>query len=178
MSIACFGDSNTLGFDPRNFCGGLYNEPWCAVLERILGQQVYNLGENGRTVPRTEWEYGPLSRFLVTHPDVQLLTVMLGTNDILMGFPVSIIADRMHALLSDLRRDFPELSLLLIAPPPTALPEFRSSLSQLTDALRQLAANMGLPFAEPGNLQLTFDGVHLSEDAHRLLADKLAQLLS
>ena len=38
--ILCYGDSNTFGYDPRDFFGTPYDSPWPALLEKHLGEPV------------------------------------------------------------------------------------------------------------------------------------------
>lgn len=166
--ILCYGDSNTYGYDPRGIFGGRYARAWCEWLG-----EACNLGENGRTVPRTEGEYASLYRELAAHPAAEVLLIMLGTNDILMGRDTGKTAERMGALLDRLAGDFPRLRVVLLAPPQTALPE--SSMKELADRYRKLAGSRGLGFLNPQSwgLPLAFDGVHLTEEGHRLFAEKL-----
>lgn len=166
--ILCYGDSNTYGYDPRGIFGGRYARAWCEWLG-----EACNLGENGRTVPRTEGEYASLYRELAAHPAAEVLLIMLGTNDILMGRDAGKTAERMGALLDRLARDFPQYSVVLLAPLRTALAEY--SMEELTGKYRDLAKSRGLQFLDPGSweLPLAFDGVHLTEDGHRIFAQKL-----
>ena len=53
----CFGDSNTYGYDPRSYLGGRYPRSvrWTGRLEED-GWEVFNQGENGRSIPRLDFE--------------------------------------------------------------------------------------------------------------------------
>lgn len=57
QKILCYGDSNTYGYDPRFYFGGQYpeNVRWTVLLERH-GWQVFNRGENGRSIPQRKWD--------------------------------------------------------------------------------------------------------------------------
>ena len=78
MKGICFGDSNTYGYDPRSYFGGHYPKEsrWVDLLATRTGWDLCNQGQNGRTIPQTK----------VFFPaDIDLLIVMLGTNDLLQG---------------------------------------------------------------------------------------------
>ena len=59
MTLICFGDSNTWGYDGRSYLGGRYGEGtrWPRLLSSALGAEVRELGENGRCVPHTAAEH-------------------------------------------------------------------------------------------------------------------------
>ena len=80
MKILCIGDSNTYGYDPRSYIGSRYPEEvrWAG---RLRGHEVINCGLNGMTVPRDHKRQ--LGLLALHEPD--LVTVMLGTNDLLSG---------------------------------------------------------------------------------------------
>lgn len=76
MNIICFGDSNTYGYDPRSCCGERYDADnwWVDILVAETSWNVCNMGQNGRETPS----------FAPAFPDhTDLLSVMLGTNDLL-----------------------------------------------------------------------------------------------
>ena len=78
MKVICFGDSNTFGYDPRSWFGGRYtpDSRWVDILAAETGWTVYNMGENGRKIPRETPDFPA---------DTDLLILMLGTNDLLQG---------------------------------------------------------------------------------------------
>ena len=86
MKILCYGDSNTLGFDPRSFFGDLYERPWPVILSGHPALQVLTDAACGREIPK-----GPIA----FPPDAELLILMLGTNDLLQGADTEAIANRM-----------------------------------------------------------------------------------
>ena len=87
--ILCFGDSNTYGYDPA---GGRYDEEtrWPMVMQRILGEgyRVVEEGLGGRTFSQDDPTEGGfksgisyLPPCLKSHNPLELVIVMLGTND-------------------------------------------------------------------------------------------------
>ena len=133
--IVCYGDSNTWGSDPATRDRFPPDVRWTGVLARELGDgyQVLEEGLPGRT---TVWddplELGRngltyLRPCLESHRPLDLVTIMLGTNDLKRRFGVSAsdIAQG-AALLVDVtqhyarRDDGSPAAVLLMAPPPVA----------------------------------------------------------
>lgn len=81
--IICYGDSNTYG--ACGFVGGRHHADirWTGILQNSGLYDVVNLGENGREIPSDQWELNELTEILRREGDFDLLTVMLGTNDLL-----------------------------------------------------------------------------------------------
>ena len=73
--------------------------------------EVINCGVNGMTVPREYSRYVGLIR--ANEPD--LVTVMLGTNDLCRGISAEQTADRMERFLDSIAG--PGRPILLISPP-------------------------------------------------------------
>lgn len=174
-AIFCYGDSNTAGFDPRSPFGETYDFPWCKILAEQYGITVINAGENGKTIPTTDWEFRALGRQLMQHSQCSRILIMLGTNDLLHGYSMAVITNRINALLGFLHRDFPTVQPILLSPPPIDIPEFAESAELLSKAYSQVADTRGILFlnTQTWNLPLSFDGVHLSEDGHRYFAEQL-----
>ena len=168
MKILCLGDSNTWGYDPRGYFGGQYDHPWPELLEEQFGCTVINWGENGREIPRTP----------VSFPaDMDLLIIMLGTNDLLQGASMEAVIGRMERFVKPLAQE----KLLLIAPPPMKLGAWvpGQSLIEASQTLARhycaLAKRLGIRFLDAGEwgLTLAYDGVHFTEEGHRIFAEKL-----
>ena len=93
--IVCLGDSNTHGYcaDPADCAdgGARFNEQerWPRVLEKLLGEEylVLEEGLSGRTTVFEDWLHEGMSALsvvcpiLMSHEPVDLLIIMLGTND-------------------------------------------------------------------------------------------------
>ena len=141
--ILCFGDSNTYGYDPRGFFGDHYGagDHWVDMLAKQTGHEAINAGANGREIPRNSYTL----RLLAEHTPVDIILVMLGTNDLLQGASAKGSADRMEAFLNPLLLHCK--SILLVSPPP-----MKRGAWVPTD-------------------MLVTESVHLAEE-YRLLADK------
>ena len=172
MKILCYGDSNTLGFDPRSFFGDLYERPWPVILSEHPALQVRTDAACGREIPNGR---------IAFPPDADLLILMLGTNDLLQGADAEEAARRMDLFLSTVSG--PEV--LLIAPPPMGrgewvLDEMLIARScRLAEEYRLLARKMDIRFLDSGEwgIPLAFDGVHFTEEGHRRFAEKLTESL-
>ena len=176
MNIICFGDSNTYGYDPRGYFGGRYDADsrWVDILAAETGWMVSNLGQNGREIPPT----AP-----VFPADIDLLIVMLGTNDLLQGRSLEQAAERLERFLSGISLD--RSKRLLIAPPPMSLGAWVPSQQLIDDShtfakrCQTLAEQLGIRFADAGrwDIPLAYDGVHFTEQGHRAFAVGLLEEL-
>jgi lysophospholipase L1-like esterase len=189
MEIICYGDSNTYGYDPRLGGGGRYpeEERWVDILAKKLGCRMENQGLCGRCIPSMQSQLrhikSQLDEWKNTEESVQIW-VMLGTNDLLMGKSntASEVAGRMKKFLKELIGFGVSASdILLIAPPKMCrgtwvegdwLIEESKNLGTEYGAV---AKEMGIRFVDAGkwNLDLCFDGVHLSEAGHLIFADNV-----
>ncbi len=99
--LLCFGDSNTYGYDPRSYLGGRYPQTvrWTALLN-AEGWQVINEGENGRSIPRADWEIKTAIQ-AIHRAKAEALLIVLGSNDLLQcpGLAADVCAERMEHFL-------------------------------------------------------------------------------
>ena len=92
--ILCFGDSNTHGYcaDPADCFGGIRfteDQRWPRLLQKALGEDylVIEEGLSGRTTCFDDPIHEGLNALdyiypcLKSHEDIDLLVIMLGTND-------------------------------------------------------------------------------------------------
>lgn len=176
MTVICFGNSNTYGYDPCSYLGGRYDADsrWVDILAEKTGWTVRNLGENGREIPSTS---------PVFPADTDLLIVMVGTNDLLQGRSPDQAAARLERFLSGISLD--RSKLLLIAPPPVTLGEWVPSPQLIDDSrtfarlCQTLAERLGIRFADAGKwgIPLAYDGVHFTEQGHKAFAAGLLEEL-
>ncbi len=199
--VLCYGDSNTHGADPVTGGRFPYDVRWPGVLARLLEGEarVIEEGLNGRTTVRDD-PYSPgrnglayLVPCLETHAPVDVVVIMLGTNDLKTTFGVgasdvaagaATLVDAVGASQCGPGGRAPQV--LLVAPPALGAPndlmelwgfdganERNAALPRLyrTAALRAGAAFLdasAIVAADPA------DGIHLAADAHRALAHAVA----
>lgn len=176
MNVICFGDSNTYGYDPQGYFGGRYDADsrWVDILAAETDWTVYNMGQNGREIPSVAPAFPA---------DTDLLIVMLGTNDLLQGCSPTQAAERLARFLSGVSLD--RSKVLLIAPPPMTLGEWVPSQQLIDDShtfakyCQALAEQLDIRFANAGNwgISLAYDGVHFTEQGHKVFAAGLLEEL-
>lgn len=119
ITVLCFGDSNTYGYDPETTGRYPSEKRWPNILAGMLGDryEVISEGLNGRTTaydrPGAAWKNG-ISSFtacLGTHKPVDYVVIMLGTNDCVAGLGLTAegIAEGMEALVNMAEDVSPEL---------------------------------------------------------------------
>lgn len=205
--IVAFGDSNTHGYNAQT--GGRFSEEerWTCLLEQYLGTEyrVMEEGLSGRTTvfddPLFEGLSGlsAVSPCLLTHEPVDLLIIMLGTNDAKARFCCNAenIAKGLERLAhkaiatQGAWRHGPRL--LLIAPAPiedgyaaTPIsgemgPGCAEKSRQLAFWYEALAERLGCCFLDAGAISgmgmHPNDHMHLDKKSHELLARALARLI-
>lgn len=181
MRILCFGDSNTYGYDPCSPLESRYpaQQRWVDILAGKLGCECINAGQNGREIPVREWELREFDRLLAENAPVDLLAILLGTNDLLQGNSVEAVTRRMENFLTHVHPV--PLQILLISPPPMQRGAWVSTLelievsSSLRNGYKALSERFGVHFADAGmwDISLTYDGVHFTEEGHRAFAERL-----
>lgn len=199
-TILCYGDSNTWGYDPATRRRFPPDVRWTGVLAAALGphDRVIEEGLNGRTT-RFDDAIEPhrngltyLVPCLESHQPLDLVTIMLGTNDLKQrfGLAASDIAQSAAGLAAIAQRfartaaDEPA-AVLLIAPPPIAkLTDFDQMFAGAAEKSRlfadyyaRAAGWYGLPFFDAGSVirSSDVDGIHFDADQHRRLGEALAK---
>jgi lysophospholipase L1-like esterase len=197
--ILCFGDSNTWGYSPAG--GARYPRAvrWTGVLQAALGDgaRVIEEGLNGRTTVFDDPIEGDrngrrqLPALLESHAPLDLVVIMLGTNDLKKRFSASawdIAAgvDRLAAMVlaSACGRDGTPPKLLLMAPPPLGkLSEWAEMLEGgaeksllLGTHYRAVAAERGCAFLDTAAIirSSDVDGIHFEQQAHAALGRAVA----
>lgn len=201
-TVLCFGDSNTWGRSP--FAAERLPEEsrWPVVMRSALGDgyEVIQEGLNGRTTvwedPIEEGRCGKtyLSPCLLTHDPIDLVILMLGTNDLKkrhsvsafdVGRSIGLLLDRI--LNSGTGPEGTAPKVLLMAPPPIAkLAEFAAMFEGAEEKSRQLPAYYrahaelrNCDFFDTGELIRCSDGdgIHIEPDEHVKLGGHVAMLV-
>ena len=183
--ILCLGDSNTYGFDPRSYIGARYSEGirWTSLI-RNPETEVINCGENGLCIPG-EYRYPVYRVLLKRYVPISTIIIMLGSNDLLAGTPLTEISDKMAGFVQMIRDSAPDSDIILVSPPHMQLGEWVQSheiikrSSELGSVYKAIADRFAIRFAdaEEWHVSLTYDGVHFSEDGHRAFAAGVLQSL-
>jgi lysophospholipase L1-like esterase len=199
-TIVCFGDSNTWGYNPATGNRFAADVRWTGVLQRALGDgyKVIEEGLNGRTTnvedPMQSHRNGLtyLPPCLESHKPLDLVTVMLGTNDLKARFgrSGSDIAEAAASLVG-LAQTLPVgpdglfPKALLMAPPPIAkLTDYDVMFAGADEKSRQFARHFrtyagwyDAPVLDAGEVirSSDLDGIHLEADGHRKLGEAVAR---
>ncbi|MDD4371518.1 MAG: SGNH/GDSL hydrolase family protein [Anaerostipes sp.] len=132
-TIVCFGDSNTYGYNPHTGFRYDYEVRWPGVLQKMVKEdaRVIEEGLNGRTTcfddvirpGRIGLEY--LDPCLHSHGPVDLVILMLGTNDLKVRFgltPITIgkavecLIKKILEITPQKREDGKPADILLVSP--------------------------------------------------------------
>lgn len=200
-TVLCYGDSNTWGYCADNaerFSSGVR---WTGVLSALLGDgfAVIEEGLNGRTTvfddPIEGHKNGEtyLTPCLDSHAPIDLVIIMLGTNDLKLRFSVCAhdISGGMEKLIriiksseSGVRHAAPKI--LLMSPAPVGkLTDFADMLegavekSQgLSRYYKDIASRHEISFFDVGSVAAPtdVDGVHYDEAAHMAIGENVAKI--
>lgn len=203
-TILCFGDSNTWGCDPSG--GSRFDRAtrWPCILQNELGgdYHVIEEGLGGRT---TVWDdplegskngNEHLNPLLNSHMPIDLLIIMLGTNDLKNRFSLSAmdVSWGVHQLIKQARSNAHTFSggivnILVICPPPFA-DMSKIGLKEIfiggEEKSHQLATNFQLICDEQQVQMLdageiiqssTIDGIHLDASEHIKLGAAVARIV-
>jgi lysophospholipase L1-like esterase len=202
-TILCYGDSNTWGYDPKTQSRHDHKTRWPMALENLLNKDappdepewwVVEEGLSGRTSCREDPIEGDrnglrqLLPILESHRPIDLVAVMLGTNDLKPRFnpsPFDIAHGVQNVAVAIQKSDFgPDNTapkVLIICPPAAAdspaLKHIFGDCVELSKKLphfyRALSAECGAAFLDAGKYikSSPIDGIHLEPEAQRLLAE-------
>lgn len=207
MRILCFGDSNTWGYMPG--AGTRIPGRWTRVLKEQLPEaEILEEGLNGRNsihrdvfVPE-KCGFDTFKTLLMSHKPLDLVIVMLGTNDLKRMYHTSAyyLAKGMEAYIETLKnpalwKDTPMPKMLVVSPiligdgivkdPRENFDEESAAESRkLARFYQEMAESHGVNFldaalyAEPSRI----DHLHMDPENHRKLglavAEKVRRLFS
>lgn len=206
-TVLCYGDSNTWGYDPSTAQRYATDVRWTGVLRQDLGNGylIIEEGLNGRT---TVWDdpiegYKNGKEYLIpclqTHKPIDLVVIMLGSNDLKMRFsvPAYDIANGAGVLVDTVKKSDAGLDegppkVLLMAPPPVAkLTEFaemfegaEAKSTRFSEHYRRVAEEQGCDFLDTSEVIVSsnIDGIHFEVSEHQKLgkavADQVRRILA
>lgn len=208
IKILCYGDSNTWGYisgsDHQRYSK---SERWTGILSNLLRDkfEIIEEGLNSRTLisndtrPGKEGKngYEYLIPCLDTHDPIDLVVLMLGTNElkatynksaneigeIFESYFVKVILNRK----SQMYNRYPKL---LIVVPPVVNENAQycqnnnkylgASLKseKLSNIYKEIAEKNNCYFLDNDGLETGIDGVHLTKESHKKLAENLKDKIS
>lgn len=205
--IVCFGDSNTHGYNAGN--NGRFNEDerWTCLLGKHLGPDYLILEEGlgGRTTCFEDPIFEGLSGLsyihscLMSHEPIDLLIIMLGTNDTKERFSASAaciglglkrLIAKAIATTDCWANKKPNI---LVVTPKSIEKEYENTAvvytmgrgcaeksEQLSVEYKKIAEQMGVHYFDANTVVKQYnkiDYMHLDEEGHKALAFALAELI-
>ncbi len=198
-NILCFGDSNTWGYEPLVARRYPADVRWTGVLQKLLGSdyRIIEEGLNGRTNVTNEEErpirsgLDVLPVLLESHRPLDLVVIMLGTNDLKHDFDLSAgqIADGARQVCRSvidceyLMDDPPQI--LLISPTHVELvtveeqDQFIGAIEksrELAEHYQAVADDLGIHFLDASKIvvKTDLDGVHWDVEQHKAFGESLS----
>lgn len=199
--ILCFGDSNTYGYIPDG--SGRYPEDirWTGILQKKLAGRAVVVEEGlcGRTtVFQDELREGRrgiemLPVLLESHAPLNLVVVMLGTNDCktVYGASAEVIGKGMGQIVKQIKATLPGADILVISPIRLGEdvwkeeydPEFSKESvlvsKKLKSVYQRVAERNGCLFLAASDITgpSVVDEEHLDEDGHAALARAVSEII-
>ncbi len=203
-SVLCFGDSNTYGQVPGEGPLDRFDSDsrWPCVMQKSLGAhwQVVEEGLSGRTTIFDDPVEGAfkngktyLRPCIQSHAPLDLIILMLGTNDLKIRFhnPPSEVAMGIGVLVHDIKDFFTsgggeQLPEIMIVSPPPMLDDIKEwqpifdgapeKSRKLALEFERIADSLEVHFYDAGSVVKCseVDGFHLDAHAHQTLGAALA----
>jgi lysophospholipase L1-like esterase len=205
LRILCYGDSNTWGYiSGSDHLRYNENERWTKLLQKQIGGgiEIIEEGLNSRTLfsddnrpgkeGRNGWTY--LKPCLDTHDKIDAIILMLGTNELKNTFNNSAkdiiemldkYVDFVKNYKSQIDKSTPQIII-------SGLPLISESAvyckkgdkykgaSKKSKELNILCKNHfknKILYIDNSDLQTGIDGVHMTKEAHKVLADKICKVI-
>lgn len=204
-TILCYGDSLTWGVDAENGSRHAHENRWPSVLQKALGHGVRVIAEglNGRTTVYDDHMSAAdrngariLPTVLSTHAPIDLVIIMLGTNDlkpvfannaVIVGRGIERLVEIIRHHAWPMETETPEI--LIVSPPPISEtdhpflgPMFAGRIEDshmLASVYADLADELGCGFFDAGSVARTtpIDGIHLDADNTRAIGKGLEPIV-
>ncbi|OSQ58555.1 hydrolase GDSL [Marivita cryptomonadis] len=201
--ILCYGDSKTHGTTPLEKLGAFARhapgDRWPDVMSKALGpaHQVISEGLPGRTTVHDDIVEGGmrngltvLPAILQSHAPIDLMVLMLGTNDLKHRFSVTAfeISRSLERMVLATRAEGVVKDILLVSPVPVreagVLKDVFAGAGDrqhgLTAFIAAAAARQGVGFFDAGSVVTVSpdDGVHWDAAAHHAMGAAMAQAVA
>ena len=196
--ILCYGDSNTWGYIPGSGKRFSYPKRWTGLLKSLLPQdyQIIEEGLNGRTVAWNDPSHPGrnglvyLLPCLESHQPIDLIIILLGTNDLKNYFQgnihgIGLNMERMIHLIqqSEAGRDNRSPQIILLSIPyvldqailDASFQNSHEKSVQLAEEYKKVAFKNNCHFINISALiqASPIDGVHLDDTNHKRVAEYL-----
>ena len=202
IRVLCYGDSNTWGYisgsDHQR-----YNENvrWTKLLQKFLGSEyeVIEEGLNSRTLfsedtrPGKEGRSGflYLKPCLETHDKFDIFVLMLGTNELKTTYnntpkDVLIMLQKFVDYIQNFKSQIDGSSPVLIV---SGIPKIVTNelnlqpddkyfgapakSEELSELYLDYCTKNNIPFIDNSNLEVGVDGLHITKEGHKKLAEKI-----
>ncbi|RKX95686.1 MAG: hydrolase [Spirochaetes bacterium] len=197
-TVVCFGDSNTWGYMPSGEGRYPFKNRWTSVLQEKLGNEFFVIPEglNGRTTVFEDPVEGDkcglthLVTILESHKPIDLILIMLGTNDLksrfgLNAYEIAQGAERLVKLVkkSDAGVGGNAPEIILVSPPPILKSIFLCFDEQsvkkshdLSGYYAEVAKVNKIYFLDAGDIvkSSTVDGIHWEKEEHEKFGETVA----
>lgn len=199
--VLCYGDSNTYGQKPDKT--GRYESDirWTGVLQDLLGEEYYVIEEGlGSRTTDLDYDKKPgrngrtyLAPCLHSHNPVDIVTIMLGTNDLKIEYrrsaeaiatTIGTLVDDVHAYGVTRTGDKPKIILVSPIEIDDQAPRFTEFYTgyydtgsmveskKLSEAIKKIADQKGVHFVDAATVSKPGeDGIHFSQESERPLAE-------
>lgn len=199
--ILCYGDSNTFGFNPQNCTRYDKNTRWSGILSKLLENkfEIIEEGMNNRTgffknpegLKQSGSEYLPI--YLQNHKDIDICILALGTNDAQFFYNLDCQNTKkgLENLISIIKDTNSNTQIIII--PPVKITEnilhsgfslmFNKNsidtIKQVFPIFEQTAKDNNCFYFDFNKIALPspYDGIHYSEDSHKIIAEALAKFI-
>lgn len=203
--ILCYGDSNTWGYiSGSDHLRYNENERWTKLLQKELGQnfEVIEEGLNSRTLCSTDDRPGKEGRngfeyfkpCMDSHDKIDFIIIMLGTNELKNTFNnsaediVEMLDKYVEFILnykSQIDKSRPEIVISGL-PPVNENTDYSQKSNKYKGAtekclnlsmlLEKYCKDKALTYVKNDDLSVGVDGVHLTLESHKLLAERISKL--
>lgn len=202
MRILCYGDSNTWGYISGTDHERYIEDRWPKILQKNLGEdfEIIEEGLNSRTLTSDDKREGKegkngyiyLLPCLDTHDPIDLVVLMLGTNELKYEYnktPEEIgelleeyFVKKILTRKSQFKDTYPKL--LIITPPVVRehnevygdddkYKGAEAKSLKLNNIYEDIAKRNNCYFINNDNLITGPDGIHLTKESHRFLGEKV-----